>query len=244
MKLSMSLTVFWLVGMSFSAQAYEYPLHFKPNPGYRGLVVAGYKFEGNTVVGTCSYYTVSGNGSGRGGHGRTTKYDQTCRWDTYGNLISMTPGTLPLPVPLYTKGSLIVYAENANGDYTGTDSKLPERGFVSTPGGHYTWLTPDSNAVLQQIVYTLNIILKSDGDVPVNITHVAASALHGAVTLKSTNCVGQIKVGATCTTTVTYDPTKLKSSTELISDTFRVDLTSDAGVPADFIQNFTIIAFR
>jgi len=54
------------------ADAYEYRLQFTPNPGSRGLVVAGYAFDGSTVVGNCSYYTVH-SGSGRGGGYRTIK---------------------------------------------------------------------------------------------------------------------------------------------------------------------------
>jgi hypothetical protein len=41
-----------------AAWACEYPLRFTPNAGDRGLVVAGYKFNGNTVVGNSSHYTV------------------------------------------------------------------------------------------------------------------------------------------------------------------------------------------
>ena len=58
-----------------------------------------------------------------------------------------------------------------------------------------------SNAVLHQMVYNLVATLKSDGDVPVDISAVVPSALHGTVTLKSTTCIGQIKVGATAPST-------------------------------------------
>jgi hypothetical protein len=247
MKKSIGLLVFSLLGISQVALAYEYPLQFKPNPGYRGLVVAGYKFLGNNVVGNCSYYTVSGGGSGKGGAGRAPAkvYSQTCTWDMHGNLLSITPGAPKVaPAPLYTKGSQVVYALNANGDYTGTDSKFPERGFVSSAGSHYTWLTPSNNAVLHQFVYTLTAALKSDGDLPVNISSVEVSALHGVATLKQTDCSGEIKVGDKCSITLTYDPTKLTGTQGLASDTLRIDLTSDAGEAHDFIQNFTVILPR
>jgi len=67
MRISMILLVLGILGSVETARAYEYPLQFTPNPGYRGLVGAGYRFEGNNVVGTCSYYTVSGGGRGKGG---------------------------------------------------------------------------------------------------------------------------------------------------------------------------------
>jgi hypothetical protein len=242
MKRSIGLVAFCLLGIAQVAFAYEYPLQFKPNPGYRGLVLVGYKFQGSEVVGNCSYYTVSG-GSGKGGGGRasTKDYLQTCTWDMHGNLLSITPGAPKAPTPLYTKGTLVVYAVNANGDYTGTDMHLPERGFVSSAGSHYTWLTPSNNAVLQQFAYTLTAALKSDGDVPVDISSVTVSALLGLATLKHTDCNGQIAVGSKCSITLTYDPTQLTSATGLATDTLRIDLTSDAGEAHDFVQNFTII---
>jgi len=244
MKRSIILAVFCLPVCIQVAGAYEYPLQFTPNAGHRGLVVAGYKFEGNTVVGTCSYYTVSGNGGGKGGGGRSPArktYSQTCKWDMSGNLLSVTPNAPAAPTALYTNGTRVIYAVDANGNTTGTDTALPERGFVSAPGAHYTWLTPNTNAVVQQINYTLVIVLKSDGDVPLNVANVDAKALQGDVKLKSTTCKGQIDVGATCSIHITYDSAKLNSATGLAADTVRIDLTSDAGEPHDFIQNLTVI---
>jgi hypothetical protein len=199
-------------------------------------------FQGSDVVGNCSYYTMSGgSGKGGGGGGRVKNYAQTCKWDLHGNLLSITPGAPKVPAPMYTKGTQVVYAVNANGDYTGTDMHLPERGFVSSAGSHYTWLTPSNNAVLRQIVHTLTATLKSDGDVPVDISSVMVSALHGVATLKSTDCNGQIAVGSKCSITVTYDPTKLTGEDGRAADTLRIDLTSDAGEAHDFIQNLLVV---
>jgi len=244
MTKSIGLVAFCLLGISRLAVAYEYPLQFKANPGYRGLVVAGYKFQGSNVVGNCSYFTVSGGGSGKGGGGNrgpAKNYAQTCTWDLHGNLLSITPGAPAVPAPMYTKGTQVVYAVNANGDYTGTDMHLPARGFVSSAGSHYSWQTPSNGAVLYQFVYTLTATLKSDGDVPVNISSVAVGALHGAAVLKHTDCNGAIDVGSKCSITLTYDPTQLTSTDERATDTLRIDLTSDAGEAHDFIENFTII---
>jgi len=250
MKSSMSLIALSLAVFAPLVGATEYPLQFTPNPGYRGLVVAGYTFspDGQQVIGNCSYYTVSSGGSGKGGGSRATKtYAQTCTWDLNGNLISMVKGALPIPVPLYVNGSQIIYAVNAAGDSTGADSVLPGKGFVSTPGAHYTWLTPQNHGVLQQMVYTLTATLTSDGDVPLDVTEVTPSALQGAVKLvqpadpNSTNCIGETKPGATCTITVQYDPTKLTSPIGLVLDTLRIDLTSNAGAGHDFMQVFTIV---
>lgn len=245
MKRSIGLMVFSLLGIAQVAAAYEYPLQFTPNPGYRGLVVAGYYFQGAAVVGNCSYYTVSGgSGAGKGGGGgrsHVKNYVQTCTWDRHGNLLSIQQGGPAVPLPKYTKGSLIVYALDTNGDYTGTDIQLPGRGFVSSAGSHYTWLTSSSHTLLQQIVYTFTVTLKSDGDLPVDISSVQVSALQGAATLKQTDCNGEIAVGAKCSITLSYDPTQLTSATALAADTLRIDLTSDAGEAHDFIQNLTII---
>ena len=45
MKRIIGSVVFSLLGIARVALAYEYPLQFTPNPGYRGLIVAGYKFD-------------------------------------------------------------------------------------------------------------------------------------------------------------------------------------------------------
>lgn len=243
MKRSIELMAFCLAVFAPVAGAYEYPLQFTPNAGYRGLVVAGYGFEGNVVVGNCSYYTVSGtSGKGGGSRGAVNKnYRQTCRWDSYGNLLSVTPGAPAVPAsPLYTQGSVAVYAVNANGDTTGSDAKLSGHGFVNTPGSHYTWLTPNNSGVVQQMSYTLVATLKSDGDAPVNISAVEASALTGTAAVKSTTCVGQVKAGATCSVSLIYDASKVTSA-DLTYDVLRIDLTSDAGGSHDFVQKFTII---
>ena len=243
MKQLIGLAAFCLAVFVPAAGAHSYALQFTPNPGYRGLAVAGYKFTSAGVMGNCSYYTVSGS-SGKGGGSRGAKahtYDQTCTWDLYGNLLSVVPGAPAAPAPLYTSGNQVVYALNANGDSTGTGATRPDQGFVNTPGSHYTWLTPNNNGVGLQMAYTLVVTLRSDGDSPLNITAVQASALHGAAAVKSTTCIGQIEVGDKCSVTVTYDTTKLTGATYLVYDTLRVDVTSDAGGSADFVQNYTIV---
>jgi hypothetical protein len=243
MKRLIGVLAFCLLGVAQVAMAYEFPLQFKANPGYRGLVVAGYYFQGTNVVGTCSYFTVSGGGSGKGGgaRGKVKSYAQTCTWDLHGNLLSMTPGAPQAPTPVATKGDQIIYAiDPVSGDYTGTDKKLPERGFVNSPGPHYTWVTLNNTApLLGSIAYTLTVTLKSDGDAAVDISKVKVSALKGDAKLKSTNCEAAIDVGKTCSVTLTYDPTKVTGIDE-VTDTLRVDLTSNAGGASDFIQNFII----
>ena len=241
MKGSISAFAFCLLGIAQIALAYEYPLQFKLNAGYRSVIVAGYQFQGNNVVGNCSYYTVSGgSGKGGGGHASARTDAQTCMWDTHGNLLSITPGAPAVPAAVATNGSQVIYAIGPNGEFTGTDSKLPARGFVNSAGSHYTWLTPNHNAVLHQFVYTFTATLKSDGDMPVNISSVQVSALHGVAMLKQTDCEGEIKVGDKCSISLTYDPTKLTGNNGLATDTLRIDLTSDAGEAYDFIQNITV----
>jgi hypothetical protein len=248
MKRSIGVLAFGLLGIAQVAMAYEFPLQFKPNPGYRGLLVAGYSFVTDpatnvtTVTGNCSYYTVSGNGSGKGGGGKAPAktYSQTCTWDLHGNLLIVTPGAPKAPTPVATKGSLIIYATDGV-NYTGTDGKLPEKGFVNSAAPHYTWVTSNHTApLIGSIVYTLKATLKSDGDSALDIQNVKVSALHGVATLKTTDCSGAIDVGKTCSVTLTYDPTKLTGDDEA-ADTVRVDLTSDAEASSDFIQNFIIV---
>src|SRR5260370_18050717 len=113
------------------AYAYEYKLQFTPQAGARGLTVAGYQFSGNTVVGNCTYYTVSAC-SGRGCHTTTTWHYNTCTWDLFGNLISLTPvSSAPVaPQPISTTGTEIVYA------VSGTSSTVRDTtglAFVTTP---------------------------------------------------------------------------------------------------------------
>jgi hypothetical protein len=244
MKRLIGVTALSLLGVAQVAMAYEFPLQFTPNPGYRGLLVAGYSFVGTNVVGNCSYYTVSGGSSGKGSGGRAPakNYAQTCTWDLHGNLLGIKPGAPKVvPTPVATKGSLIIYAMDGSGNYTGTDSKLPERGFVNSAGSHYTWVTPNHAApLLGRIAYTLKVTLKSDGDAAVDISNVTVSALHGVATLKTTDCSGAVDVGKTCSVTLTYDPTKLTGQDEA-TDTLRVDVTSDAAASSDFVQNFIIL---
>jgi hypothetical protein len=245
MKTSMLLLVFGSMMAVRIASAHVYPLQFTPNAGYRGLVVAGYAFAGNNVVGNCSYYTVSAAGGGKGGGGHApvkNTYNQTCTWDPYGNLLGIKQGAPVVPqTPMLISGDLMIYAENAAGDTTGIDKKTGG-GFVSTPGAHYTWLTPNSNVVLHEMAYTHTVVLKSDGDVALTIKDVTPSALLGIVTLKKTDCTEKaLPAEETCSITVAYDPTKITSNSKTVNDTFRIDLTSNAGEAHDFIQKFTVI---
>ena len=223
------------------AQAYEYRLQFTPNAGARGLVVAGYAFQGDTVLGNCSYYTVrSGSGRGGGYHTVTTHYNQTCTWDLYGNLLGIAQGAPAVPTPIYTIGTQTVYATNVNGDFTGSDSKLAG-GFVDVPGPHYRWLTSNAYAVLQQARQTISVMLVSDGELPLTVSAVAATALSGTIGATGSTCIGVLAPGVTCVVNVSYDPTALRSPTGLAYDTLTISVTSDAGQASDFVQSYTII---
>ena len=90
---------------------------------------------------------------------------------------------------------------------SGSDSALSGGGFVFTPGSHYFWLTPNYCTVLPQALYTLTATLQSDGNRPLSVASVRASARVGMATVSSTTRVEQIPVGSTCAVTVTYDPT-------------------------------------
>jgi hypothetical protein len=225
----------------------EYPLQFTPGAGARGLVVAGYALtadpvRGTIVVGNCSYYTVhSGSGRGGGYTTVTTYYKQTCTWDLYGKLLSTTAGAPAVPAPIAVRGTQTIYASTASGVFTGTDSALPGGGFVFTPGSHYAWLTANPYTVIPQAPYTITVTLKSDGDMPLTVSSVQAGALAGRASVSSTTCTGQIAVGATCSATVIYDPSGLRSPTGLAYDTVTVHVNADAGPIPDFAQRFTIV---
>src|ERR1039457_3912358 len=155
-----------LVSLAHTARAYEYHLQFTPQSGARALVVAGYQFSGNEVVGNCSYYTMSAC-SGRGCHSVPNYHYNTCTWDLYGNLSNITPGAPAVPASLYQTGTEIVYADNGT-NTTGRDSR--NFGFVTTPSSHYTWQTPNAGyAVIPDAAYSITATLLSDGDVPLNV---------------------------------------------------------------------------
>jgi hypothetical protein len=232
------------------AYGYEFKLHFTPPGGAYGLVVAGYEFSGNTVVGSCSYYTVSA-GSGRGSRGTRTNHYNTCSWDFFGNLISMTPvSSAPVaPQPISTSGTEIVYAVSGSSS-TGQDTR--GFGFVNTPSSHYTWQTANGGyAVIPYAVYTITATLVSDGDFPLAFDGATvASSISGYITpaagtatVSSTTCGSSVAVGSTCSVTVSYDPTTIKCTGSPYGYAYtKIDLSlvTDAGANIDFTQGFTI----
>src|SRR5579864_2273842 len=189
------------------ANAYEYKLQFTPQGGARGLTVAGYQFNGNSVAGNCSYSTVSSS-SGRGGHSVTTYHYNTCTWDLFGNLTSLTPvSSAPVAPPQISHiGTEIVYAVSGASS-TGQDTR--GFGFVNTPSAHYTWQTANGGyAVIPYAVYTINATLISDGDFPLDFAGatVAASGSYytpsgGTATVSATTCGSSVAAGTTCSVT-------------------------------------------
>jgi hypothetical protein len=226
------------------AQAYEYPLQFTSNLPLRDLVVEGYRFEGNEVVGNCSYRVMLGSsGKSGGNHGKVQIHEQTCRWDLYGNLLRVTPGAPAVPSPIQINGTMTIYATSAQGGSTGRDRKMPGGGFVNTPGSHYSWLTPNTPVAItqQQIDYSTVITLKSDGDAPLDIIALDANSVSGRAVVETTTCSGPVQPDATCSITVRFAFSKLSSAGGLSYDTLTIKLKSDAGVASDFIQSYTII---
>jgi hypothetical protein len=232
------------------AYGYEFKLHFVPSGGAQGLIVAGYHFNGSTVVGNCSYYTVSA-GSGRGSHGTTTYHYNTCSWDLFGNLISVTPvTTAPVAPPVISQtGTEIIYAIMGSSS-TGHDTR--GFGFVNTPSSHYSWQTVNGGyAVIPYTVHTITATLISDGDFPLDYDGATvASAISGYITpspgtatVTGTTCASSVAVGSTCSVTVSYDPTTIKCTSDAYGYAYtKIDLSlvTDAGANIDFTQGFTI----
>ena len=232
------------------AYAYEYKLQFTPQGGAQGLMVAGYQFSGNTVEGNCSYYVVT-SGSGRGSHGTTTYHYNSCTWDLYGNLISLTPLTsAPVAPPIVSEtGTEIIYAVSGS-SASGRDTR--GFGFVNTPSSHYSWQTPNNGyAVIPYAVHPVTATLVSDGDYALAFdgANVASSISGyytpspGTATVSSTTCPSDVPAGATCSVTVSYDPTTIKCTGSPYGYGYtRIDLSlvTDAGATTDFTMGFTI----
>jgi len=233
-----------------SLYAYEYTLQFTPQAGARGLTIAGYQFNGNTVAGNCSYYTVSA-GSGRGSHSTTTYHYNTCSWDLFGNLTSLTPVTsAPVaPPPLSQSGTEIVYAVSG-ASTTGSDTR--GFGFVSTPSSHYTWQTPNGGyAVIPYAPYSITASLISDGDFALNyagatvVASVSGSITPsaGTATVTATTCGTSVAVGSACSVTVGYNPKTIRCTPSPYGYAYTkigLSLITDAGAHSDFTQGFTI----
>ena len=239
-----------LLATSSTAHAYEYKLQFTPQGGARGVTVAGYSFNGNSVGGNCSYYTVSAS-SGRGGHSVTTHHYNTCTWDLFGNLNSMTPvSSAPVaPPPLSQTGTEIVYAVSGSSS-TGADTR--GFGFVNTPSSHYSWQTPNGGyAVIPYAVYTITATLVSDGDLPLAFDAADVTAFisgfitpaPGTASVASTTCPSSVAPGSSCSITVSYDPTTIKCTGSPYGYGYTgvdLSLVTSAGANVDFTERFTI----
>jgi hypothetical protein len=231
--------------------AFEYKLQFTPPDGAYGVVVAGYEFNANTVVGNCSYYTVS-PGSGRGSEGTKTYHYNTCSWDLFGSLISLTPvSSAPVaPEPISQTGREIVYAVSGTSS-TGQD--IGGFGFVNTPSSHYTWQAGNSVgiSVIPYANYALTATLVSDGDFPLNFSGATVAASisgtttpsQGTATIAAQTCQDSVPVGTTCSVTISYDPTTIKCTNSPYGYAYtKIDLSlvTNAGANTNFTQEFTI----
>jgi hypothetical protein len=248
MKRTLFTLIFILVANV--ASAYEFHLQFSAPSGARALTVIGYQFAGNTVVGNCSYYTVS-SGSGRGGGYRSIKtyFNQTCTWDFSGNLLSVATGAPPAQSPLYTNGTEIVYAVSGS-DTTGRDTG--GFGFVDTPAAHYSWQTPNgAYAVIPYAPYIVSATLISDGNLALNFRGASVVAQvsgtitpsHGNAYISNTTCTGSLAPGLTCTVTVTYDPTTIACTGSPYGYAYTgidLSLSTDSGTNTDFTQKYTV----
>lgn len=234
-----------------TASAYEYKLQFTPPGGAQHLNVAGYTIASSAVGGNCSYDTVS-VGSGRGAHSTTTHHYNSCTWDLFGNLTSLTPlASAPVVPPvLSTSGTEVLYASSGSST-TGRDTR--GFGFVTTPSPHYSWQTVNGGyAVIPYSVYTVTVTLVSDGDLPLVVdSSQVASVISGYITpspgtatIASTTCGNSVAVGATCTVTVSYDPTTIQCTGDAYGYAYtqiNLSLVTNAGATVNWKEGFTII---
>lgn len=247
MRRSAILAVLAVSCLAGPSGAYEYALQFTPNYGARGLTVAGYGFSGNMVVGNCSYYTVTGGGSGRGGgyHSHTTYYNQTCAWDLSGNLLSMTQGAPTVPTPLSAGGGLTVYARNAAGDVTGIDTAHGNTGFVNTPSAQYAFATASGGSVFlsNQNPVAVRLMLRNAGDLPLIVSGIDPVARLAKASVWSTNCQkAPVKPRATCAIVVKYDPRGLPPGDDPYTayDSLTVGIVSNSGQAPDFSESIEV----
>jgi len=241
------LLLFLIVLCAQAAYGYEYKLQFTPMGGYQGLVVAGYEFNGDTIAGNCSYYVMT-SGGGRGAHAIRTNHYSTCVWDVYGNLISMTPGAPVVPQSLSQTGTEIVYAVSGSST-TGHDTR--GFGFVNTPAAHFSWQTVSGYAVIPYAAYSITATLVSDGDFALQYDGAKVLAeISGTITpspgtakIAATTCKSEVAVGATCSVTVSYNPTTIKCTPSPYGYAYtKIDLSlvTDAGAIGDFTETFTV----
>ncbi len=246
-RILMALTL--ALSVAGVASAYEFHLQYTLPANARNVNIAGYQFAGSTVIGNCSFSTVSAC-SGRGCRPITRNYYQTCTWDMSGNLLGVASGAPIAPTPLYTSGTQVVYAVSGSST-TGKDT-AGNFGFVATPASHYTWQTPNNAyAVIPDAPYNVSATLISDGDVALNINNTSVgaqisgiyTATAGTATIADSTCTGAIAVGSTCTVNVTYDPTSITCTGSPYGYGYTgIDLaiSSDAPFNPDFTQHFTI----
>jgi hypothetical protein len=234
------------------AFAYEFHLQFPTGSNARGLNVVGYQIDGSTVSGDCSYYTVSAC-SGRGCHPITTHYYNNCTWDLSGNLLGVVTGEPPAQAPLYTNGTEVVYAVSGSST-TGRDSR--GFAFVDTPAAHYSWQTANgANAVIPDAPYLVSATFVSDGDADLSLSPPSVSAQvygtvtpsPGAATIVGTTCQSPLAPNATCTVTVSYDPTTIPCTASPYGYAYTgidVSLSTNSPESMDFTERFTVTGVR
>jgi hypothetical protein len=228
------------------AYAHEYKLQFTPQGGAQGLVVAGFKYVGDTILGDCSYYTVS-SGSGRDPRSTRTDHYNTCTWDLHGNLLTTTPGAPVVPRHYKHIGTEIIYAAQG-ASKTGLDTR--GFGFVNIPSAHYTWQSASGGyADIPWAPYTVTATFVSDGDWALAydgatiITGISGflTPSAGAAKVESTTCAKAVAVGTSCSITVTYDPTKIACTGNgyAYTNITLAPITDSVATP-DFFESFTV----
>ena len=111
-------------------------------------------------------------------------------------------------------------------------------GYVDTPSAHFTWgpFTAPGGPGVQ----TVTMSLVSDGDMPLDMASVTETTSLARSHMTSTNCIGVIHAGSSCSISIYYDPTRLAYPTGLMYDTLTVTAQSNSPQAGTFSSHFTI----
>jgi hypothetical protein len=157
--------------------------------------------------------------------------------------VSQVTGAPATPPVLSNTNGIVVYAQDAKGDFTGVDTTAGNLGFINHPSAEYVWSTPSGGYqfLTSQQPVQVTVTLQSVGDTPLVIGKILPTANLAKVSVASTTCPkAGVPVGAACTVTITYDPSGIPGGDNPYTayDTMTVTLKSNSGLIPVFSERF------